>query len=105
MVLLTMTPTLVEALEKLQSNPDHSEKDGDKPQTPDAEPSIAEPKVGKPISHGQVLDIYGQLKKQLGAPYRLEDLLQGTKVYIPPPTFKPEPVSSVHKYIYSPTIS
>jgi hypothetical protein len=92
MVLFTTTPALVEALEKLQCNLHDSkalEEDGDKS---DTEPSISEPKVGKPISHGQVLDIHRQLKKQGVAPYHLEFLLKGSKVYIPPPPPKPEPV-------------
>lgn len=57
------------------------------------EPVLLTPKVGNPISHGHVIDIARRLKGRHQAPNcRLEALLKGSKVYIPPPKPKAEPV-------------
>jgi hypothetical protein len=58
-----------------------------------SEPSLIDPKVGNPISHGQVLDIWRNWKSHDETCPSLETLLQGSRVYIPPPPPKPEPVS------------
>lgn len=58
-----------------------------------AEPILEEPKIGNPISHGQVVDLSKQMKDQELEPCRLETLLKGSRIYIPPPPAKPEPVS------------
>ena len=58
------------------------------------EPSLSNPKVGNPISHGQVIDLSKELKSRGISPRTLELLLRGARVYIPPPKPKPEPVSS-----------
>lgn len=66
-----------------------------------AEASLKDPGVGKPISHGQLIDISRHLKNRyqtaneegLQAPYHLDELLRGSKIYIPPPPPKKEPVS------------
>lgn len=104
---------MVEALEKIQSlmvekkqNPHHSgemeDKDiqeqtktepGEKTAEAQAEPSLETPKIGNPISHGQVVDLSKQMKPQGLEPCRLETLLKGARIYIPPPPPKPEPVS------------
>ncbi|TVY22943.1 hypothetical protein LHYA1_G008438 [Lachnellula hyalina] len=57
------------------------------------EPSLENPKVGNPISHGQVIDLSRQLKAQGLSPCSLEILLKGVRVYIPPPPAKKEPTS------------
>ena len=65
------------------------------------EPSLEDPKVGKPISHGQLIDISRHLnehyqencQKTTERPYHLDVLLRGSKVYVPPPPPKKEPVS------------
>jgi hypothetical protein len=57
-----------------------------------SEPSLADPKIGNPISHGQVLDIWRNWKSHDESCPSLETLLQGSRVYIPPPPPKPEPV-------------
>jgi TMEM199 family protein len=129
MVLLTMTPSMVEALEKLQkirgttngkeivgeksTGPQESEEsDGQahqqnekstddeqdqslKAEKQSAEPSLSYPKVGNPISHGQVIDISKDLKARRIQPNNLEALLRESRVYTPPPQPKTEPVSDI----------
>jgi TMEM199 family protein len=96
MVLLTMTAAIVEALEKLESQsiPTESTEHGVKTGAQDAarEPSLSGPSIGKPISHGQVIDISKQLKNRGDYPCHLDTLLRGSRVYVPPPPSKPEPV-------------
>lgn len=143
MVNLTMTSTIVEALEKIQSLERAVDEDiqlqepGDKTQdqkdrsapekgsrsdekTGDAdgtdeiekntdseapgtaakrtleagEPSLENPKLGSPISHGQVIDLSRKLKVQGLSPWSLDTLLRGARVYVAPPPPKSEPVSS-----------
>jgi len=98
MVLLTMTPAIVEALGKIQSHPVEPAlaklvdtlvvEDSIRP-----EPSLEGPTVGKPISHGQVIQLSRQLKNESIFPCYLVDLLRGSKVYITLPLPKPEPTS------------
>jgi hypothetical protein len=123
MVLLTMTASMVEALKNLEhangnlggeelarrrlepqgnvgdgregieestKNDHHSSANAEKQPT---EPSMVKPKVGNPISHGQVVDICRDLKARGIQPNSLEALLKGSKVYVPPPPPKAEPVS------------
>jgi TMEM199 family protein len=144
MVFLTMTTSMVEALEKIRSSELAEEKDelpkmdakdrsyesgqppseqatirqadekqrntedkssnahaqateitsDEKEDEKSTEPSLENPKVGNPISHGQVIDLSKQMKAQGLSPYGLEILLKGARVYIPPPPPKKEPVSS-----------
>jgi hypothetical protein len=91
MVLLTMTASMVEALKRLQSSANIS----DMSQYNEAEVQLSKPEIGKPISHGQVLDISVKLKELRIPSYRLDVLLQGSRVYNPPPLPKPEPVRLV----------
>jgi hypothetical protein len=58
------------------------------------EPSLSNPKLGNPISHGQVIDLWKELKTRSSSPRTLDVLLRGARLYIPPPKPKPEPVSS-----------
>lgn len=58
------------------------------------EPTLENPKVGNPISHGQVIDLSRQLKAEKISSYTLEGLLKGARVYIPPPPQKKEPVTT-----------
>lgn len=97
MVLLTMTPAIVQALEKLQRQQLSIALQVDKAQlealgAEAQEPSLSEPSVDKPISHGQIIDISKQMKTLDLSPYHLDTLLRGSKVYIPPPPPKPKPV-------------
>jgi len=124
MVLLTMTSSMVEALENLeradgesggeeppwkriaeaQENEDDAQEETEKStennqhppakaRSQHAEPSMLNPRVGNPISHGQVVDISRDLKARRIQPNSLEALLKGSRVYVPPPPPKAEPVS------------
>ena len=94
MVLLTMTPAVVEGLAKCKASSDISEVSEDAKVAAEHtdEPALDEPAVGKPISHGQVVDLWKGLQAADEKDYTLEDLLRGSKVYVPPPPPKPEPV-------------
>ena len=102
MVQLTMTPAIVAAIEAfhkispiLLSLEAHA-----------TDPSLEDPRVGNPISHGQIIAISRCLRKHRNSPgephmtaaepasYRLDDLLRGSKVYIVPSKPKAEPVRS-----------
>jgi len=99
MVLLTMTPSIVEGLAKCKTSRHVSEIPEDaKAAEHNDEPALDEPAVGKPISHGQVVDLWKKLQAANEKEYTLENLLRGSKVYVPPPPPKPEPVS--HQLVY-----
>ncbi|KAF2195416.1 hypothetical protein K469DRAFT_543192 [Zopfia rhizophila CBS 207.26] len=98
MVLLNMTPAMVRAIREAQKV---AEEEVSKLQLP-SEPSLAEPKTGNPMSHGQLIDISTLLKKHADkirseeeeaepVAYHLDSLLKGSKIYIPPPPPKKEP--------------
>jgi TMEM199 family protein len=90
MVLLTMTPSIVEGLKQLPQALDTNSADTEvQSQSP-----LNEPATGKPISHGQVIELWKALKLSEAASFRisLEELLRGSQVYVPPPPPKPEPV-------------
>ncbi|KAH7159631.1 endoplasmic reticulum-based factor for assembly of V-ATPase-domain-containing protein [Dactylonectria estremocensis] len=96
MVLLTMTPSIVEALtlHATPKRPAPAQKDDEttpSPQVTTDEPSLDEPTIGKPISHGQIVDLWRNLKSQGDSAHSLEQLLRGANVYISPPPPKPEP--------------
>ncbi|KAI0096810.1 endoplasmic reticulum-based factor for assembly of V-ATPase-domain-containing protein [Hypoxylon sp. NC0597] len=94
MVLLTMTSSIVEALNRVaETNTNDPPRDGERESnsTDDGEPSLRDPAVGNPISHGQIIDIWKRLRNKTEHAIRLEDLLRGATVYIPPPPPKPEP--------------
>ncbi|KAK3313268.1 endoplasmic reticulum-based factor for assembly of V-ATPase-domain-containing protein [Apodospora peruviana] len=89
MVLLTMTPSIVEGLRSAQG-PEKSQSQTDS-QLDEKEPSLNSPSVGNPISHGQVVDLWKLLRDKGDRGYSLERLLQGSNIYCPPPPPKPEP--------------
>ena len=108
MVLLTITGTLLEALEKRanlrQSTKsqddtrqehgaasDDVEEKGEEP-VKSSEPSLETPTLGAPISHGQIIDLWMALIPLEDPNYSLEKLLHKSQVYTPPPPPKPEPV-------------
>ncbi|KAG4277565.1 hypothetical protein FPRO04_07342 [Fusarium proliferatum] len=82
--------SIVEAAETPQIE-DHDETVEQKSQPPTKEPTLGDPKLGNPISHGQIVDLWKQLKAQGNSNFTLEQLLRGASVYIPPPPPKPEP--------------
>ena len=95
MVLLTITPNIVNALKVLRGY--------DAGLTVPDEPSLENPAVGKPITHTQVIaiskclredrDRLGEEGKDVSTSYHLDDLLRGSKVYIEPPKPKKEQVA------------
>lgn len=91
MVLLTITPLILEALREQEedgANYEQSETEGDDAQE---EPSLLNPEIGKPISHGQIIDLSRNLKANGHGTYTLESLLKASRIYVPPPPPKPEP--------------
>lgn len=84
-----MTPAIVEALQQphTSSNALQTLKTGEA-----EEPSLLDPVVGNPISHGQIIDISKQTKVSGQPAINLETLLRGSRVYNPPPLPKSEPV-------------
>lgn len=84
MVLLTMTPPMVEGLDSLRTADGNEDDVG-------SEPSLAQPAVGKPISHAQVVHLWTALQSSQLSPCSLERLLRGSRVFVPPPPPKPEP--------------
>ncbi|KAI0444675.1 endoplasmic reticulum-based factor for assembly of V-ATPase-domain-containing protein [Xylaria telfairii] len=94
MVLLTMTPPMVEALLVLGHSDNSHDAANDKPRFNDTEleePCMKDPAVGKPISHGQILKTIKALKAKGHVGFRLEAMLRGSSLYMPPPPPKPEP--------------
>lgn len=97
MVLLTMTPSIVEAIIKSTEAEPPTETQSLEVNTEvqvevQVKPSLNEPAIGNPISHGQIVHLWKQLKAHDAGSFSLESLLRGAKVYTPPPPPKPEPV-------------
>ncbi|ELQ35121.1 hypothetical protein OOU_Y34scaffold00726g81 [Pyricularia oryzae Y34] len=89
MVLLTITPQISDAIQAWKAaEPDDSLR------CDDGEPNLDGAEVGNPITHAQVIDLRNKLKSKGNMEYTLENLLVGSRVYLPPPPPKPEPVSS-----------
>ncbi|KAG5998626.1 hypothetical protein E4U54_002147 [Claviceps lovelessii] len=93
MVLLTMTPAIVDGLQTVDVSAGAAAVAEETSQTQTSEPSLRDPAVGNPISHGQILDLWKTLSTGHGhqASPSLEQLLRGSRVYSPPPPPKPEP--------------
>ncbi|ORY01343.1 endoplasmic reticulum-based factor for assembly of V-ATPase-domain-containing protein [Clohesyomyces aquaticus] len=99
MVLLAATPAMVRAVDKARGL---ARDEFAKLQLP-SEPSLTELRAGDPISHGQLIDVSKTLKQHAASlesegegaavpgSYRLDSLLRGSRVYIPPPPPKKEP--------------
>lgn len=92
MVLLTITGPIVEALGRLDEATKTALFESSNGDNKSDEPSLADPSVGNPISHGQVIDLAKQLKSEGDGNFSLETLLRGSTVYIPPPPPKPQQV-------------
>ena len=84
MVLLTVTPLIAEGLQLVDLSAELLPSDG--------EPSLKDATVGNPISHGQIVELWTLLRTKGHNGFTLEGLLRGSKVYVPPPPPKPEPV-------------
>jgi hypothetical protein len=101
-----MTTAIVAAVREYNQKNKNEEEDV---KVSESSPSLLDPEIGRPISHEQVLDIVKYLKTRdkdeavSNTSYRLDDLLRGSKVYIPPPKPKAEkvrPVNPVKDNIY-----
>ncbi|KJR82823.1 uncharacterized protein SPSK_04459 [Sporothrix schenckii 1099-18] len=96
MVLLTMTPSIVEGLKRLGANANSADSAQGTFLVEEGEPDLSSPAVAKPISHAQILRLAAALDA-LHAPEpattvtTLETLLVGARVHVPPPPPKPEP--------------
>jgi TMEM199 family protein len=88
MVCLAMTAAIVAAIESCK---DHGLQDALDTKS-STDPPLDEPALDKPVSHGQLIDISYALKKHYleageglnQIPCRLDELLRGSQVYIPP---------------------
>ena len=97
MVLLTMTVASVAAVQECAKLGLRDVVESKSP----TEPSLENPQVGKPISRGQLVGIFRSLERHyqstngvgIEVHYHLEELLRGSKIYIPPAPPKKEPVS------------
>lgn len=95
MVLLTMTSPMVEALMVLRdaSETRHLSTNTTPFHHVDVEdPCVEDPAVGKPISHGQILHTIKTLRAKGHSGFRLEAMLRGSALYVPPPPPKPQQV-------------
>lgn len=89
---------MVEALLVLGHSDNSSDAANDKARSNDIEleePCMKDPAVGKPISHGQILKTIKALKANGHVGFRLETMLRGSSLYVPPPPPKPEPVRPI----------
>jgi hypothetical protein len=89
MVLLTLTPAAKSAVELYNQLSDQQHHDSS------SEPSLSEPTVGAPVSHAQLIQVARSLREsQLPNEndFRLDTLLKGANIYVPPPKPKPQPV-------------
>jgi len=100
MVLLTITPAAKSAIELYKRLQKSEELDQPPACESTDEPSLAQPEVGAPISHGQLIDIVKALKTQheksqdiSRGRIDLDTLLKGSQVYVPPPKPSPAPTS------------
>jgi hypothetical protein len=88
MVLLTLTSAAKSAVELYnQHSHDASLEDA----------SLSEPVIGGPISHAQLITV-ARFLRDTHAPsnddFRLDILLKGASIYVPPPKPKPQPVNT-----------
>ena len=105
MVRLTITPAILRALKHLQERGQVLRVRGEL-----SEPSLDQPAVGNPITHGQIIAISRTLREiktdtsngklEAMVSYHLDDLLRGSKVYIDPPKPKAEPVGSTYLLLH-----
>lgn len=89
MVLLTLTPAAKSAVELYNQLSDQKYDDTT------SDPSLSEPTIGAPVSHTQLIQIARFLRKSHlpnKNDFRLDALLKGANIYVPPPKPKPQPV-------------
>lgn len=94
MVYLTMTSIMVSALETIIQLELKLEND-----VINSDYSLANPAIGNPIGHSQViaisklLDAHNSMLSEDSNSYHLDNLLRGSKIYTSPPKPQIEPVS------------
>ncbi|KAG9598940.1 hypothetical protein KCU77_g4019, partial [Aureobasidium melanogenum] len=89
MVLLTLTPAAKSAVELYSQLSDQKHDDTL------SDPSLSEPTVGAPVSHAQLIQVARSLRESClpnKNDFRLDALLKGANIYVPPPKPKPQPV-------------
>ncbi|GKT48727.1 uncharacterized protein ColSpa_08908 [Colletotrichum spaethianum] len=110
MVQLAITPSIAEGLQKLaEVRSSRDKSDASKTDTATHQASTSDASalpaatveaeertpeklaLGNPITHGEILDLWKDLKSEGIDGFSLEGLLRGARVYIPPPPPKPEP--------------
>ncbi|KAI4729340.1 hypothetical protein E4T49_02918 [Aureobasidium sp. EXF-10728] len=96
MVLLTLTPAAKSAVDlynKLLNQEQHDSS---------SDPSLSEPTVGAPVSHAQLIKV-ARFLRESHLPnkndFRLDTLLKGANIYVPPPKPKPQPVCTSLDFI------
>ncbi|KAI4758120.1 hypothetical protein E4T44_10900, partial [Aureobasidium sp. EXF-8845] len=90
MVLLTLTPAAKSAVELYNRLSDHKHHGSS------SDPSLSEPTVGAPVTHAQLIQVARFLREsQLpnNNDFRLDTLLKGANIYVPPPKPKPQPTA------------
>ncbi|KAI4732688.1 hypothetical protein E4T50_16747 [Aureobasidium sp. EXF-12298] len=90
MVLLTLTPAATSAVELYNQLSDQ------KDDVSSSDPSLSEPTIGAPVSHAQLIQVARFLREsQLPNKndFRLDTLLKGANIYVPPPKPKPQPTA------------
>ncbi|KAL2268301.1 hypothetical protein VTJ83DRAFT_3147 [Remersonia thermophila] len=89
MVLLTVTPSIVEGLQKLgEANHGHNPTTGLRERSDEL--LLEDAAIGNPIPHSKIVDIWKSLQTAGHKDYDLEALLKGSMVYVPPPPPKPQ---------------
>ncbi|KAG9680728.1 hypothetical protein KCU95_g15295, partial [Aureobasidium melanogenum] len=90
MVLLTLTPAARSAVELYNQLSDQKHDDTL------SDPSLSEPTVGAPVSHAQLIQV-ARFLRGTDIPnkndFRLDALLKGANIYVPPPKPKPQPTA------------
>ncbi|KAG9560590.1 hypothetical protein KCU71_g3973, partial [Aureobasidium melanogenum] len=90
MVLLTLTPAAKSAVELYSQLSDQKHDDTL------SDPSLSEPTVGAPVSHAQLIQVARFLRESClpnKNDFRLDALLKGANIYVPPPKPKPQPTA------------
>lgn len=108
MVLLTMTPAMVATIKEFW--PIISSSENLRHMILESEPRLDNPAVGKPISYAQVLEVFTLIRQHrsvsepdsenadVGSEFPFDELLRGSKVYVPPPPPRAESVSGLWKW-------
>ncbi|KAH0021302.1 hypothetical protein KCU78_g6184, partial [Aureobasidium melanogenum] len=90
MVLLSLSSTAKSAVELYNQLSDQKYHDTS------SDPSLSEPTIGAPVSHAQLIQV-ARFLRETDIPnkndFRLDALLKGANIYVPPPKPKPQPTA------------